>query len=95
MKMPQNHQPKSAKTLKTLEGYLIWIPSIAAALSSTLIAMTAVHRIRAPKTEPTSVIPDEAAAYLFGPLIQALRKEANDAVVAAMNGHAKAQPNTS
>jgi hypothetical protein len=81
--------------IKTLEGYLIWIPSIAAALSSTLIAMTAVHRIKAPKTEPETLIPDEAAAYLFGPLIQALRKEANDAVAAALNGHAKAQPNTS
>jgi hypothetical protein len=88
-------QEVSDGEIKTLEGYLIWIPSIAAALSSTLIAMTAVHRIRAPKTEPVSVIPDEAAAYLFGPLVQALRKEANDAVASALNGRARPQPNTS
>ncbi len=38
--------------VKTLEWYLIIIPSIAAALSSTLIAMTAVHRIKLPKHIP-------------------------------------------
>jgi hypothetical protein len=69
--------------LKTLEFYLIFVSSIAAAFSSTLIAMTAVRRIKKPK-EPTSVtIPDEAAAYLFGPLVMAIRKEAADAVAAA------------
>src|SRR6202158_696245 len=69
--------------LKTLEFYLIFVSSIAAAFSSTLIAMTAVRRIKKPK-EPTAVtIPDEAAAYLFGPLVAAIRKEAVDAVAAA------------
>lgn len=69
--------------VKLLEWYLIVIPSFAAAFSSTLIAMTAVRRIR-PKRSPKDVnFPDEAAAYLFGPLIAALRKEARDAVAAA------------
>jgi hypothetical protein len=68
--------------VKTLEWYLIVIPSIAAAFSSTLIAMTAVHRIKRPAVQ-TATIPDEAAAYLFGPLVTAIRQEAQDAVKAA------------
>jgi hypothetical protein len=69
--------------LKTLEFYLIFVSSIAAAFSSTLIAMTAVRRIKKPKEETAVIIPDEAAAYLFGPLVAAIRKEASDAVAAA------------
>jgi hypothetical protein len=80
--------------VKSFEKYLIIIPSIAAALASTLIAITAVRRLKPPERAPITSIPDEAAAYLFGPLVQALRKEANDAVAAALNGRAKA-PNTS
>lgn len=53
--------------IKTVESYLIFIPSIAAALASTLLAITAVLRI-VPKTEVVTTIPDEAATYLFGPL---------------------------
>jgi hypothetical protein len=68
--------------VKTLEWYLIVIPSIAAAFSSTLIAMTAVHRIKRSVARATT-IPDEAAAYLFGPLVTAIRQEAQDAVKAA------------
>lgn len=78
--------------VKTLEWYLIFIPSIAAALSSTLIAMTAVRRIRQPKSEETATIPDEAAAYLFGPLVAAIRSEAQEAVSAAMDGRSRAPP---
>ena len=74
--------------VKNLEKYLIIIPSIAAAFASTLIAITAVRRIKQP--EPPPAIPDEAAAYLFGPLVAAIKTEARDAVAAAMNGHAKA-----
>jgi hypothetical protein len=69
--------------LKTLEFYLIFVSSIAAAFSSTLIAMTAVRRIKKPKEAGAVIIPDEAAAYLFGPLVAAIRKEASDAVAAA------------
>jgi hypothetical protein len=68
--------------VKNLEKYLIIIPSIAAAFASTLIAITAVRRIKPP--EPTPTIPDEAAAYLFGPLVAAIKTEARDAVAAAM-----------
>jgi hypothetical protein len=75
--------------VKTLEWYLIVIPSIAAALSSTLIAMTAVRRIKS-KPEVVTAIPDEAAAYLFGPLVAAIKQEAQDAVSAAMRGITKA-----
>jgi hypothetical protein len=73
--------------VKNLEKYLIIIPSIAAALASTLIAVTAVRRIKVPENQPVAIA-DEAAAYLFGPLLDAIRKEASDAVAAAVNGHA-------
>jgi hypothetical protein len=76
--------------VKTLEWYLIFIPSIAAALSSTLIAITAVHRIRPKETEKATTIPDEAAAYLFGPLVGAINQQVQDAVASAMNGTRKA-----
>jgi hypothetical protein len=78
--------------VKNFEKYLIIIPSIAAALASTLIALTAVRRVKPSEPAEVATIPDEAAAYLFGPLVQAIRKEANDAVAAAINGHAKAAP---
>jgi hypothetical protein len=78
--------------VKTLERYLIWIPAIAAALSSTLIAMTAVRRRKRPKPQPEAVLPNEAANYLFGPFFEAMKQAANDLVVAAMNGHAKPAP---
>lgn len=71
--------------VKSIESYLIFIPSIAAALASTLLAITAVRRLRI-KAEPTATIPDEAAAYLFGPLIDAIRKAAGDTIAAAMAG---------
>ena len=70
--------------LKSLEFYLIFVSSIAAAFSSTLIAMTAVRRIKPTKVEATANIPDEAIAYLFGPLVTAIRQEAKDAVASAM-----------
>jgi hypothetical protein len=70
--------------VKTLEWYLILIPSIAAALSSTLIAMTAVHRVRPPKSQTVTAIPDEAVAFLFGPLMAAIEKKADDAVAQAV-----------
>lgn len=69
--------------VKTLEWYLIVIPSIAAAFSSTLIAMTAVRRVKRPTAAQNVTIPDEAAAYLFGPLVAAIREEARMAVKAA------------
>jgi hypothetical protein len=74
--------------VKTLEWYLIFIPSIAAALSSTLIAMTAVRRFR-PIPSAGTTIPDDAAAYLFGPLVAAIKAEAKAAVTAAVNGRVK------
>ncbi len=69
--------------IKSLEFYLIFVSSIAAAFSSTLIAMTAVRRIKPQEKSSVVAIPDEAAAYLFGPLVSAIRKEASDAVAAA------------
>jgi hypothetical protein len=72
--------------VKLLEWYLIVIPSIAAAFSSTLIAMTAVRRIKPTKSAVDISLPDEAVAYLFGPLVTAIRKEAQDAVAAATQG---------
>ena len=72
--------------VKGLEFYLIFIPSIAAALASTLLAITAVHRIRAPRVEPTASIPDEALNFLLGPLVQTLQQEARNAVAGAMRG---------
>src|SRR5262249_12564835 len=75
--------------VKTLERYLIWIPAIAAALSSTLIAMTAVRRRKRPKPQPDATLSDDAARYLFGPLYNAIIKSADDAVAVAMNARAK------
>ena len=75
--------------VKTLEWYLILIPSIAAALSSTLIAITAVHRLRPTEIDRTTTIPDEAAAYLFGPLVGAINQHVQDAVASAMKGTSK------
>jgi hypothetical protein len=76
--------------VKTFERYLIWIPAIAAALSSTLIAMTAVRRIKTPKPQPTAVLPENAAGFLFNPLLTGIEKAAADAVTAAINRHVNA-----
>jgi hypothetical protein len=78
---PRNVTPRQ---LKTLESYLIFVSSIAAAFSSTLIAMTAVRRIKTPKNQTIANVPDEAMAYLFGPLVSAIGQEAKAAVAAAV-----------
>jgi hypothetical protein len=72
--------------VKRLEKFLIIIPSIAAAFASTLLAITAVRRIKPEEPAPTVTIPDEAAKYLFGPLLDAIRAEARDSVAAAISG---------
>jgi hypothetical protein len=89
-----NKDPKdvSEGEVKTLEWYLILIPSIAAALSSTLIAMTAVHRIGRPKASAPTVVPDEAVAFLFGPLLAEIKKTAEDAMNRAVNDRDKTKP---
>lgn len=78
--------------VKRLEKYLIIIPSIAAAFASTLLAVTAVRRLKPTLPQPIITIPDEAAKYLFGPLLEAIRIEARNSVAAVMNGEAKAGP---
>ena len=80
-----NKDPKdvSEGEVKTLEWYLILIPSIAAALSSTLIAMTAVHRIKPPKVESPATMPDEALTFLLGPLVQTLKQEVKNTIAEA------------
>ena len=88
---PKNVTPGQ---LKSLEFYLIFVSSIAAAFSSTLIAMTAVRRIKPAKTQTNANIPDEALAYLFGPLVTAIRQEAKDAVASAVK-EASSRLNTS
>jgi hypothetical protein len=70
--------------IKRLESYLIFIPSIAAALASTLLAITAVRRIRL-RENTVANMPDEAAVYLFGPLVDAIKIAASDAVSSAMS----------
>jgi hypothetical protein len=92
MFLGKNPQDVNDADVKLLEWYLIVVPSIAAAFSSTLIAMTAVRRIRPLKTAEDIALPDEAAAYLFGPLISAIRKEAHDAVAAATQGSTGDRP---
>jgi hypothetical protein len=81
--------------VKRLEKYLIIIPAIAAAFASTLLAVTAVRRIKAPVPPAAATIPDEAANYLFGPLLEAIRAEARDAVAAAIDGKSKAAASSS
>ena len=83
----------SEAEVKALESYLIFIPSIAAALASTLLAISAVHRIRR-KDESVATIPDEAAAFLFGPLVEAIKRSASDAVAGAMAEQRKADAST-
>ena len=78
--------------VRNFEKYLIVIPSIAAALASTLIAITSVRRIKPREPQPVVAIPDEAANYLFGPLMAAIQKTARDAVTEAMSGNARATP---
>jgi hypothetical protein len=70
--------------VKTLEWYLVIIPSIAAAFASTLIAITAVRRVKS--SNSMTSIPDDAANYLFGPLLAAIKAEARATVLDAM-GH--------
>jgi hypothetical protein len=77
--------------VKALESYLIFIPSIAAALASTLLAITAVLRLKRPEPEGLATIPDDAAAYIFGPLLEAIKNEARVAVAAAVDAHSKRQ----
>jgi hypothetical protein len=84
----KNPSELSEGEIKKLERYLIWIPAIAAALSSTLIAMTAVRRIRHDPNDVT--IPDDAMTNLFGPLIETINAEARNAVAAAMNERTRA-----
>jgi hypothetical protein len=69
--------------VKTLEWYLIIIPSIAAAFASTLIAITAVRRVNTPRVATS--IPDEAVEYLFGPLLAGIRAEAQRVALEAVN----------
>jgi hypothetical protein len=88
MLLRKDPQDVTDADVKLLEWYLIVIPSIAAAFSSTLIAMTAVRRIKPTKSAVDISLPDEAVAYLFGPLVTAIRKEARDAVAAATQGKA-------
>jgi hypothetical protein len=76
--------------VKNLEKYLIFIPSIAAAFASTLIAITAVRSVKPSEPQPVVTIPDEAANYLFGPLMEAIKKTARDVVTETMGGAAKA-----
>jgi hypothetical protein len=76
----------SDSDVRNFEKYLIVIPSIAAALASTLIAITAVRRVKPPNPQPVVTIPDEAANYLFGPLVAAITETAKDAVTKAMSG---------
>jgi hypothetical protein len=51
--------------------------------------MTAVRRIKPSKVEEPANIPDEAVAYLFGPLVTAIRQEAKEAVASAMKDTSK------
>jgi hypothetical protein len=61
----------------------IFISSIAAAFSSTLIAMTAIRKIKQPKSQALADLPNDAMEYLFGPLVVAIRQEAREAVAAS------------
>jgi hypothetical protein len=47
-----------------------------------------VHRLRNPQ-RPVTVMPDEAAAFLFGPLVEAIRHQADDAVEQALKKSTK------
>jgi hypothetical protein len=78
--------------VKNLEAYLIFIPSIAAAFASTLIAITAVRRIKLPRVEPSVTMPDEALAFLLGPLVQTLEQEARNMIRGTNSDSTQTQP---
>jgi hypothetical protein len=79
----------SESEVKTLEKYLILIPTMAAAFASTLLAVTAVRRIKPSEPPSVAAIPDEAAKFLFGPLIAAIKVEAKNAVATAIGESSK------
>jgi hypothetical protein len=76
----------SESDVKIIERYLILIPSIAAAFASTLIAITAVRRLPPPTT---TTLPDEAAQYLFGPLLASIKTEAQSMVAEAVSARGR------
>jgi hypothetical protein len=59
------------------------LPAILVALASTLLAMTAVHRIK-PKKEATPVaVPDEAVIQILRAAVQSANAELHNATTAA------------
>ena len=61
----------------------VFLPAILVALASTLLAMTAVHRIK-PKKEATPVaVPDEAVIQILRAAVQSANAELNNASAAA------------
>ena len=61
----------------------VFLPAILVALASTLLAMTAVHRIR-PKKEATPVaVPDEAVIQILRAAVQSANVELEHATAAA------------
>jgi hypothetical protein len=61
----------------------VFLPAILVALASTLLAMTAVHRIR-PKKEATPVaVPDEAVIQILRAAVQSANVELEHAKAAA------------
>jgi hypothetical protein len=61
----------------------VFLPAILVALASTLLAMTAVHRIK-PKNEATPVaVPDEAVIQILRAAVQSANAELHNATTAA------------
>lgn len=57
--------------------YFVYIPAFLVAFASTLIAITAVHRIPAEhyRKDEKILLPENAGAYVFGPLASAIADE--------------------
>ena len=57
--------------------FLVYIPAFLVAFSSTLVAVTAVHRVR-PKEDPRLIYPDGSEQFLLGPLTKTIIEKIKD-----------------
>jgi hypothetical protein len=61
----------------------VFLPAILVALASTLLAMTAVHRIKPKKEAEAVAVPDEAVIQILRAAVQSANVELDNATAAA------------
>ena len=75
--------------------YFVYIPAFLVAFASTLIAITAVHRIPAEhyRKNEKILLPENAGAYVFGPLASAIADEVKKEYDKYTKSNEKSPPN--